>query len=256
MNRLSKLLTPGWILSIILALSGLGVALLVPGCSFSGILLILLGCLAAVYQLLSILGKKKPAAAKWLRRLLNLLIVIGLVMSVIAGVFIWKAGCGAPEIDCDYIVVLGAGVNGDRPSLTLQERINAAYGYLCEHPDTLCVVSGGLGHGDSVTEARCMYRELVAMGIDPDRILLDEQATDTRENIANAAELIRQKTAADPEILGIVSSEYHLYRAGLIAREQGITPVGIPAHTHYAHLHINYFLREIAGVWFYNLFGG
>lgn len=47
--------------------------------------------------------------------------------------------------------------------------------------------------------------------------------------------------------LGIVTSEYHLYRAGLFARQQGVEPVGIPAKTSKAYLFVDYFLREILG---------
>ena len=56
--------------------------------------------------------------------------------------------------------------------------------------------------------------------------------------------------------IGIVSSEYHLYRAGLMARELGIDPIMIPAETTYLSLRVNYFLREIAAVWYYMIFGG
>ena len=101
-----------------------------------------------------------------------------------------------------------------------------------------------------------MYNNLTGRGIDPSRIWLEDQATNTRENIANSLALIEARTGSRPTEAGIVSSEYHLYRAGLLAKEQGLTPVGIPATTSWVSLRINYFLREIVAVWYSMIFGG
>ena len=67
--------------------------------------------------------------------------------------------------------------------------------------------------------------------------------------------LIAQRTGTRPDTVGVISSEYHLFRAGLMARDEGITAVGIPATTSWVSLRINYFFREIAGVWAYLVFG-
>ena len=68
--------------------------------------------------------------------------------------------------------------------------------------------------------------------------------------------MVEQKTGTRPTKLGVVSSEYHLFRASLFAREHGVEFVGIPAETTRISLKINYFLREVAGVWHYILLGG
>ena len=59
-----------------------------------------------------------------------------------------------------------------------------------------------------------------------------------------------------PLKIGLISSEYHLFRADLQAREFGITIAGIPARTDWVALRLNYYLRETAGVWHYILLGG
>ena len=69
-------------------------------------------------------------------------------------------------------------------------------------------------------------------------------------------ELIEQKTGIRPDKLGIISSEYHMLRAGMMARDCGIEAVGIPAATSRFFQKTNHFLREIAGVWFYIVIGG
>ena len=166
-----------------------------------------------------------------------------------------RAGCGQ-EVSCDYIVVLGAGVNGTVPSLSLRERLDAAYRYLLAHPDAVCVVSGGQGNGEDITETQCMFNDLTARGIEESRIWMEDKATNTRENIRFSLDLIEEKTGRRPEQIGLVSSEYHLYRAGLLARAENITSYGIPARTSWVTLRINYFLREIVAVWYYTLLGG
>lgn len=186
--------------------------------------------------------------------ILSIALSLGFVLAFITGIFIGRAEKGTPDASCNYLIVLGAGVNGTTPSLSLQERIDAAYTYLTDHPEVICVVSGGQGNNEDITEAQCMFNELTKMGISPDRIWQEDKADSTWKNIVYSLDVIEAKTGTRPKSAGIVSSEYHLFRAGLYAREAGITPVCIPAKTSWGHLHLNYFLREIFGVWAYFIF--
>ena len=153
------------------------------------------------------------------------------------------------------MIVLGAGINGSTPSRSLQDRIDAAYAYLTEHPQVQCIVSGGQGPGENLTEAQCMYDHLTAMGIDGSRIWLEDRSTSTLENIEFSLNVIEEKTGSRPDAAGILSSEYHLYRAGLFAKQQGLTAVGIPARTYWRHLFVSYFVREIFAVLYYSILG-
>ena len=101
-----------------------------------------------------------------------------------------------------------------------------------------------------------MFNALTAMGIDPDRLWMEDKSTSTQENLNFSLALIEAKTGSRPQILGLVSSEFHLYRAGLYAADCGVTAVGIPAHTGWLSLQLNYYLREVAAVWKYMIFGG
>ena len=94
------------------------------------------------------------------------------------------------------------------------------------------------------------------MGIPGERIWLEDQATSTQENLQFSLAIIQEKTGSIPKKLGIVSSEFHLFRAGLFAKDCGIEAVGIPAHTSWTSIRINYYLREVAGVWHYLILGG
>ena len=154
------------------------------------------------------------------------------------------------------MVVLGAKVRAEGPSVSLMDRIRSAKTYLDSHPDVIAVVSGGQGADEPMTEARCMYEELVELGVDPQRIWIEDQATSTWENLNFSLNLIEEKTGTRPGKIGILSSEYHLYRASLFADACGVESVGIPAATSRLPQKINHFMREVAGVWHYLLLGG
>jgi uncharacterized SAM-binding protein YcdF (DUF218 family) len=152
-----------------------------------------------------------------------------------------------------YLIVLGAGVNGTTPSLSLLNRLEAALHYLVTYPDCTAVVTGAQGDGEDISEAQAMYNWLVGSGIAPARILKEEQATNTQENIQYSLELIADREGGEiPEPVAICSSEYHLYRAKTLLAEQGIEPLGVAGKTSYPILRLNYFIREgfaVAYLW-------
>ena len=245
----------GWIVVAGLVFLGIVIRVIFNTFRFTGYILMGCGAVLACYLLLPRLAKKKPKLAKVLLAVMSFGLGIGVIAAVITGVIIVRTW-NMPAVACDYVVVLGAGVNGTVPSLSLRDRLDAAYDYLVAYPDAVCVVSGGQGNGEDITEALCMYNDLTARGIAPERVWMEEQAVNTRENIRFSLDLIEEKTGTRPNEIGLVSSEYHLYRAGLFAREENVTSYGIPARTSWATLRINYFLREIVAVWYYTILGG
>ena len=101
-----------------------------------------------------------------------------------------------------------------------------------------------------------MFDHLTAMGIDESRLWMEDHATSTWENLNFSLDMIEEKTGQRPEELGVLSSEYHLFRASLFADACGVEFLGIPAKTTKLSLRVNYFMREVAGVWHYLLLGG
>ena len=95
---------------------------------------------------------------------------------------------------------------------------------------------------------------LVQRGITSERIWLEEKSTSTRENLMFSLDLVENKTGSRPEKIGMVSSEFHLYRASLFAKECGAVSYDIPAKTSNPIYFMNYYLREIVGVWYFILF--
>lgn len=245
----------GWIWVCIPALLGLLVYFGIQGFSFTAYILFGIAGIILCYQLIAALKKKRPKAAKILFCILSIGLLLGVIAAVITGIPIAIA-MGGSEEPCQYVIVLGAGINGTVPSLSLRNRLDAAYDHLTANPEVICIVSGGQGPGEDLSEALCMYNDLTAKGIDPERIWMEDKSTSTRENIAFSLALIEEKTGQRPTKAGILSSEYHLYRAGLVAQSQDLEAIGIPAKTSWAALRINYFLREIVAVWYYALLGG
>lgn len=226
------------------------------GYRFLPFVFLCLGALITCWKLLGMLKKRKPKAGKVASIVFNNCVAVVLVILTVIGCFVGRACFGDPNTSCEYVVVLGAGLHGSTPSRSLRERLNAAYAYLTEHPDVICIVSGGQGPGEDMTEAQCMYNELVAMGIDGSRIWMEDKSTSTQENLRFSLDIIESRTGVRPERIGVLSSEYHLFRAGLFASDEGVEAVGVPAKTTYPILFVNYFLREIAGVCHYYVFGG
>ena len=213
---------------------------------------VIIGCYCGLFYL----QKKNPKVAKILRWVFTGLVALGLAVCSVTGCLILRAGQQAPEEALPYIVVLGAQVKDSGPSASLQERIDAAYDYLVAHPDTIAIVSGGKGDDEPITEAQCMYDCLIGMGISPDRVIKEEQATSTWGNLNFSLDIIEAQTGSRPTSLGVVSSEYHLFRTGLQAKEFGLEVIGIPAKTGSFDRWLHYFVREILGVWHYILLGG
>jgi len=208
------------------------------------------------YNLADILQKKYLKPTRVVRRIFTVLLCIGLLIVGVTEILIVEASFGDPKETVDYLLVLGAKVRPDGPSVSLMDRIRAARDYLEAHPDVIAIVSGGQGPDEPMTEAKCMYDQLVALGIDPNRIWMEDKATSTWENMQFSMDLIEEKTGVRPEKLGILSSEYHLFRAQLFAEKCGIESAGVPAHTSRPSQMINHFMREVAGVWHYIILGG
>ena len=84
-------------------------------------------------------------------------------------------------------------VIGTQPSLMLQERLEVALQYLEEHPDVPCIVTGGQGSDEQISEALCMQQWLVRHGISEERIFLEAEAVNTAENLQNPPALLKKK---------------------------------------------------------------
>ena len=182
------------------------------------------------------------------RIMLTILLALCLLLFAGGEYPVLRASRGTPDFDADYLIVLGAGVNGSTPSLSMLNRLAAAKSYLDAHPGCIAVVSGGQGEGEDITEAEAMYRWLTAQGVPSARILRENCAASTLENLKYSLALLPD--AADARI-AVCSSEYHLYRAQYLARRLGFAVGAVPGKTTLPVLRLNYFIREGFGVLYY-----
>ena len=181
---------------------------------------------------------------KWIYRGILALIIMIVSLVIIETACILKAINNTPK-DSATVVVLGCRVYGERPSLSMQERLTAAYNFLEKNEDSVCILSGGKGPGEDISEAECMYRYLTDRGISPDRLYKEDKSTTTRENLSFSKKII-EDNGLNPTI-AIATSEYHEYRAGKIAESLEIQYSAIPAKTA-IWLFPTYYVRELYAI--------
>lgn len=142
----------------------------------------------------------------------------GFVVTVAMSATIMSAARTAPPAGLDYLIVLGAQVKPDRtPANTLLFRLEAARDYLAANPSTKVVVTGGQGPNEPCPEADAMRDWLLGAGIAPERIQAERRATTTAENIALSLPLMDGARQ-----VGVVTNDFHVYRALRIAERQGL----------------------------------
>lgn len=213
------------------------------GMRFSGFLCIGVALLLLLFFFLGRLGRRRQIWKK-LRMLLCAAVVVGLAVFAVLEAQVIRAAHSVPA-PADAVIVLGAGVNGTQPSLALKTRLDAALAYALDYPDVPLVLSGGQGYGEEISEAECMYRYLTEKGIAPERLLLEEQARNTEENFRFSKAVLEENGYEVGRMtVAVVSNDFHLCRAELLARREGITPTGVGAPIPWLHLELNYYIRE------------
>ena len=144
--------------------------------------------------------------------------------------------------DLDYLIVLGAQVKKDGPSRTLRLRLDKAAEYARQNPETILVLSGGQGKDELVSEAQAMQDYLAQSGIPRSRTILENQSTSTVENIAFSRMIIESR--GEPVRVGILTSNFHLYRARKVAAHQGMENVSYIASQSDRVLFLHFCIRD------------
>jgi vancomycin permeability regulator SanA len=171
--------------------------------------------------------------------LVYILALVMIIMGISAGSKIYSTT--TTKYKHGTLVVLGCKVG----SRMLTARIEAARDYIEDHPDTYIVVSGGRGSDEEISEAEYMRGKLVDEGVDSAHIVMEQEADNTYENIHNSEVLMQKKNLSDHMV--ILSSDFHLYRASLIAKNLKIKYSLVSAKSPW-WLYPTYFTREIIAV--------
>lgn len=116
----------------------------------------------------------------------------------------------------DYLVVLGAGLNRGQVPPVLAARLNSACCFWKAHSGAVIIVSGGNVHDERITQAQAMADYLQGLGIAATKILLEPQARNTWQNLANSRQLIdRHWNGGRKPLVTVVTSSFHVPRAML-----------------------------------------
>lgn len=189
---------------------------------------LILGIVPILAALITIIFRKKIWT--WLRWIL----CIGMCFYMISFAFFCVYLFGnvnsgdMPVSDSDIVVMVYGCRTYNTPSKALRERLDAALTVLNDYPDSVCVVTGGQGSNEPITEAESMRTYLIQKGIDESRIYIEDKASSTVENIEFTKKLIDENGLSQRIVIG-VSSDYHLRRIRILCDTAGFNTVLIPA---------------------------
>ncbi len=176
---------------------------------------ILVGCVALILITMAIAIRNM--GGRILQRILAFGLCFFLLTFTAFQIWVLSAYRSHPKSeDGRYVIlVMGCRVNGWEPSKTLKYRLDASLELLNADPNAVCVVSGGQGSNESVAEGQVMKKYLTDRGISPDRIYVEDQASNTEENLKFSYEVIKENGLSDLPVV-TVSSAYHIPRIALI----------------------------------------
>ncbi|MBX7313803.1 YdcF family protein [Clostridium chauvoei] len=219
------------ILGIILCIYFIVINLFVRKVSFSFIFLIV-GVALIIYHFI----KDKIKRNKNLNKIFNIGKIVGSICLVIF-IIIEGAIILYPKRDkseADYMIILGAGIRGEKLSITLEQRLEKAIEYINNYDEDInVVVSGGQGPGEDITEAEAMKRYLISNGINENKIIMENKSTSTSENLIYSKAKIEQSTGEkiDNIKIKVVTSDFHALRSNMLAKKNGYEDISFYTNT-------------------------
>ena len=180
------------------------------------------------------------------------LAAVFVIYASVISVFMVSAARQQPKDGDATLIVLGCRARNGVPSRMLKRRLDAACDCLNENSSIKVIVSGGKGNDETVSEAEAMRNYLVAKGIVPERIYMEDKSVDTGQNLRYSKEIIEREGLS--RNIAIVTDGYHQYRAGLIAKRLGMDTSAVSAHTS-GYLLPTYWVREWFAIPYYYIKG-
>lgn len=208
------------------------------------------GIIFILFSIINLIKKKPIFTSIKLRRAIIIIICFCIMFFIVIEAFIISGADTkkAENTEVNFVIVLGCGVFPDGTlTLTLKNRLDAAIGYLEKYPDSLCIVSGGQGPTELYSEAYSMNKYLLSQGIDKKRIMLEEKATSSSENLLYSSDIMSEKFPMKQQSAALVSSEFHIYRVMFLAERYGMSAIGIPCETPW-YIRGNCYMREFFAV--------
>jgi uncharacterized SAM-binding protein YcdF (DUF218 family) len=147
--------------------------------------------------------------SKMLKVIIMAILIAGLVLFLMIEARIISHMEDKPAQSADFVIILGAKVNGIEPSLVLHQRVISVLDYLRDNHNTKVIACGGMGKGEAIIEAEAIKRLLLERGVSEDRVTMEQNSTSTFENLLFADEVAQVK---EKKVV-IATSEFHLCRA-------------------------------------------
>lgn len=193
---------------------------------------------------------------KWVRYIFRAVLIIYAMLvayAVTLSAFMIANMNDAPEKDGSRtVIVLGCQVRRDGPSLMLSRRIDAAYEFLSEDEKADCIVSGGKGDNEHISEAEAMYEVLVNDGIAQSRITKEDKSSSTYENLLFSKQILEDN--GKPLRIAVVTDGFHQWRARLQAESLGYDVKCVSAATPWYLIPV-YWVREWFALSYLFVFG-
>jgi uncharacterized SAM-binding protein YcdF (DUF218 family) len=160
----------------------------------------------------------------------------GFVATILLAVFGWSLAVLSVYLfgrydevrQVDAIVVLGAAQYDGRPSPVLKARLDHAIELYSSGYAEHIIFTGGVGVGDTVSEAEVGGRYAVRAGVDPAAILLERSGLSSEESMASVARLMEHNQLGSAIL---VSDPFHMLRLRLLAARLGIRAYSSPTRS-------------------------
>jgi uncharacterized SAM-binding protein YcdF (DUF218 family) len=154
------------------------------------------------------------------------LALLGVWLASLAGVVAWEQRDNARHADA--IVVLGAAQYVGRPSPVLRARLDHALDLWRRGLAPRIILTGGVGDGDTTSEAAVGRRYVHQRGIPDSAILVEPHGRTTSASMQEVATLMGRANLR--EVI-LVSDPFHMLRLSILARRHGLVPYTSPTRS-------------------------
>lgn len=189
-----------------------------------GIIFVLLGLLNINYS-----GRNNNIILKRFIGIVHIFIILFIIIFIMIETCIVYSANKHLNKKPDYVMILGAGIQGKNMLLIQRQRTDTALEFIKKNPDIKIIASGGQGPGEDISEAEAIREYLVKHGVKNENIIKEEKSRSTIENMKYTKAILKNIDGRNNLKVAIVTSNFHMFRAKFLAVRVGIDTEGISA---------------------------
>ncbi|GAA0125183.1 YdcF family protein [Clostridium sp. CTA-19] len=177
-------------------------------------------------------------------------LILLFILFIILEIFIIYFSLSKNVLHCDYVLILGAGLKNNKPSKTLQYRLDSAIYYVNNYNNECKIIlSGGVGYNETISESLAMKTYLINSGIDEKRLILEEESKNTFENLKySKIKILNYNNNFSKVKIKIVTSDFHCFRTYILSKKNNYKNVTFYNSDSNILLKPNYFTREFFAI--------